>query len=122
MQHVFPRPELFVKRDRRLIAMVGLNVNDPGTPLGSNFTQVPDQRCRNTLPAPWFGDRKVVDVIFAPCPFELVEFISDKTTDDRFIREGDQNRDVFLGEQFRELGIFRRRSFVRGGLGECDGK
>ena len=50
MQHFFANPKLFVKRDGRIVAVVGLNVDDPGATPSSDLAQVLDEGGRDVPP------------------------------------------------------------------------
>jgi len=51
VQDFLSRPKLLVKPDRRIIAIVGLNVDDPDAPASREVAQVLDQRGRYTPPS-----------------------------------------------------------------------
>jgi hypothetical protein len=42
MQHLLSRPQLFVQRNRGVIAVVGLNIDDPYTAPGGDLAQAFD--------------------------------------------------------------------------------
>src|SRR5918994_6135417 len=78
MQNVLANPKLLVERDRRVVAVIGLNVDDPGAAPGGDLAQVLDEGGRDALAAMLRADGKVIDVHLAPGPLELVELIGDE--------------------------------------------
>jgi hypothetical protein len=62
MQDLFAHPKLPVERDGRVVAIVSLNIDDPGTALRGDLAQMLDQGSRY-VPSPMrCADRKVVNV------------------------------------------------------------
>lgn len=66
MQHVFARAKPGVKRNGRIITVVGLDEYDIGAVRGTNASQFIDQRDGDPLTAVCFRHRKIVDVRFGP--------------------------------------------------------
>ena len=62
MQDLFARAELFVERDGRVVAVIGLHVDDPAPARRRDFAQMLDQPRRDVPSAMLFRDGKIVDV------------------------------------------------------------
>ena len=82
MQHVFARAKPGVKRNGRIITVVGLDEYDIGAVRGTHASQFIDQRDGDPLTAVCFRHRKIVDVHFASGPLEFFQFIGRKSADD----------------------------------------
>ena len=52
MQHVLADAELLVERDRRLVAVVSLNVDDGGAAQARDLAEMPDEGGRDPPAAP----------------------------------------------------------------------
>jgi len=79
MQHLLTISKLAIERDGSVIAVVGLNIDDPGTAPRGDVAQVLDQAGCDAPPPMFRADGKVVDVDLAPRSFEFVELIGDES-------------------------------------------
>ena len=85
MQHVFARAKPGVKRDCRIVTVVGLNEYDIGVARGTNASQFIDQRDGDPLTAVCLRHRKIIDVYFASGPLKFFQFIGRKSADDSVV-------------------------------------
>src|SRR5688572_21411162 len=112
MQDLLANSEPFVERNRRLVAIISLNEDDPGSALNRYRAQAADERCRYTLPAMLFTDRQVVDVHLAPLPLELLELVGYETAHDLFACERHKDNHVLFREKTLQIGVARRLPLV----------
>ena len=120
MQDLLAHAELVVERDGRIVAMVGLDIDDPGAAAGGDPAQMPDQCGGDALPAMRLIHRQVIDVDLASRLFELVELIGDKPSHHRLAGQGDEHDHMVLGEQSLAIGLARRLALVGLRLAEGD--
>ena len=85
VQHRLPAPELLIEGDGRIIAIIGLDVDDPRVALGCDRADVLDQRGSNALPPVFLRDGEVVDVEFAPRLLEFFQLIGDEAAYDLIV-------------------------------------
>jgi hypothetical protein len=108
MQHVLAGAELLIESYRRVVAMVGLNVDHPGPSIVGDLAQALDEGRRNTLSAMLRPHSKVVDVELSPRSLEFIELIGDEATNDLVICDRDKNDDVFSCKQSSQIRVVRR--------------
>src|SRR3712207_4431565 len=78
VEHFLAIPELLVKGDSWVVAIVGLNKDDPGATTRGDLAQVLDKRGCDAPSSMLRADCQVVDIQLSPSPLELVEFVSDE--------------------------------------------
>lgn len=118
MEDLLTNAELLVERDRRGVAVIGLNVDHRGVASRRNLAQLLDQGRRDAPPSILFPHREVVDLKFWPRPFELVEFVCDQSTENLFVCDCDEDDNVLFRKQVDEIRIVRRLAIVDGWLVE----
>ena len=99
MQHRFADPELLIERNRRLVAVIGLNVDHPGAAPSGDLAQTRDQGCRDALPPVLRADGQIIDVYLAPRSLEFVEFVSHEPAENLLARQRHEDDDMLFGEQ-----------------------
>ena len=100
MQDLFARAELFVERDGRVVAVIGLHVDDPAAARRRDFAQMLDQPRRDVPSAMLFRDGKIVDVEFASRSLELVELVCDEAAEDLFAAQCNKDDDMVLRQNY----------------------
>ena len=96
VQHFLADAELFVKCDRWAIAVVGLDVDDPGATRDSDFAQSLEERGCNTTSAVRLRNRKIKDIQLSPGALDLVEFVRYKPADNLPRQERNEHDQAFL--------------------------
>ncbi len=72
MHDVFAASQLRIKRDRRPILVIGLNIDYPSFALSGDLAKMPYQLRRDTSTSKSLIDSQIVNVDFPPLLFELV--------------------------------------------------
>lgn len=112
VQDVLPNPKFPIQRNGRVVAVIGLNIDDPGTAPYSDLAQVLNQGSRDVLSSMLCADGKIVDVDFAPHPLELVELIGDHTAQDLFACDCYGHDDMLFPEQAFQVRVGRRLAAI----------
>src|SRR5689334_11430848 len=105
VQHFLARAELLVERDRGVVAVVRLDVDDPRTALSRDLAETLDEGGRDSASAMWLGDGEVVDVELTPSALELVELVGDEPADDLLGHARDESNHVLLLEEGTKIRI-----------------
>ena len=96
MEHFLADPKVLIERDGRVVAVIGLHIDDSRATPGGDLAQVPNEGCGNALPSMARAYGEVIDVHLAPCPLEPVELIGHKTPGDLLARHRHEGNDGFL--------------------------
>lgn len=75
MHDILAHTQFRIESNRRIVAVVGLHVDDPGPAFGSDALQLADQGRRDALAPGILSDGKIVDVDLAARLLELLQLI-----------------------------------------------
>src|SRR5690606_36207018 len=113
MENVFTGAERFVQLDRRVVAVVSLNINDPRTSLAGDLAELFDQARRYTPAAVRLIDRQVVNIDLDALLLKLLQHIRNKPAHHLVVSNGDERNEILSSQKGLEIIIRRDRRLIR---------
>lgn len=104
VQDLLADAQLAVESDRGIVAVIGLNHDNPGAPFPGDGADGRDQRGRNPAPPVRLGDGEVVDVEFRALLLELHQLVGRKRPHDAILVEREQRDEPRIGEKPLDIG------------------